>query len=215
MSTTIGEVAPVEATRSNAKSAGLRGLEVVVLLAFAVLAFFAARFNPVVQNHYLDPYVYTGYINNFNDLIDRYGLTYYSVRFGLILPGRFAAAVFGPVAGYFALRYALVLISGLAYWAFVKERYGRVPAFALLWVLLTTPFFARAVLWDHPDFTGVTFSMTAIALMLMERRTLTKDVAAGMCIAMAIHSNFFVVAPLGLYVATYAVTWLAYRSEEH
>jgi hypothetical protein len=72
-----------------------------------LLVFWTMRFVPINQNNYLDPYVYTGYIHNFQDLMARYGVTYYGVRFGLIVPAQWFAQLFGPEGGYFALRYAL------------------------------------------------------------------------------------------------------------
>src|SRR5438874_1372200 len=60
--------------------------EVSALLLLPLLAFWVMRFVPINQEQFIDPYVYTGYIHNFRDLIARFDVTYYSVRFGLILP---------------------------------------------------------------------------------------------------------------------------------
>ena len=183
-------------------------MELLILLALPVVAFWVVHFIPLSQNGYLDPYIYTGYINNFQELVHRYGATYYGVRFGLILPGQVATAAFGSVGGYFALRYVLVLAAGLSYWMFIKQRYGRAPAYALLSVLLTSPFLARTVLWDHPDAAAVPFLLIACALFLYEPDRLWRDLVVGVCGGMAIHSNAFVIAPLTLYLGAYAIVWL-------
>ena len=79
-------------------------IEAALLCLAPLLAFWAMDFVSFYQNHMIDPYVYTGYIHNFTDLVDRYGLTYYSVRFGLILPARALVALFGAEDGYLVLR---------------------------------------------------------------------------------------------------------------
>ena len=55
-------------------------------LAFVALcpavAFWVMHFPPIAQNGFIDPFIYTGYINNFEDLIQRYGITYPNVYDG-------------------------------------------------------------------------------------------------------------------------------------
>src|SRR5688572_7701619 len=137
------------------------------------------HFSPIAQQDFIDPYVYTGYINNFEDLFQRYGVTYYGVRFGLIAPAELAAAVFGPVGGYFFLRYAYGLIAALPFYVLIRQRFGRPTAVASISVLLTSPYFARTVLWDHPDAAGVPFLFAAMSLLLIEGgRRLVLDLCA-------------------------------------
>ena len=80
-----------------------RTLAIVAETAFVALcpalAFWVMHFSPIAQKEFVDPFVYTGYINNFEDLFQRYGVTYYGVRFGLVAPAELSAAVFGPVGG--------------------------------------------------------------------------------------------------------------------
>src|SRR5262245_37607284 len=71
---------PRPADRSDVNRRALA--ETLALLAAPAVAFWLMHFKPIAQNTFLDPYVYTGYIHNFVDLIERYGVTYYSVRFG-------------------------------------------------------------------------------------------------------------------------------------
>jgi hypothetical protein len=185
-----------------------RFAETMLLVAAPPTAFWLMHFVPIAQNGSLDPYVYTGYIHNFVDLFERYGMTYYGVRFGLILPGQLAATVSGDVAGYFALRYVLVLLGGIPFYVLVKQRYGLHAALATYFLWLTSPFLARTVLWDHPDASGVMFLLAAIAFFSIEHgRRRVLDVTAGMCAGMAIHSNIFASAPLSIYLASYVVVW--------
>ena len=171
------------------------------------------HFTPIAQNGFIDPYIYTGYINNFEDLFQRYGVTYHGVRFGLIAPAQVAAALFGPVGGYFALRYAYAMIAAAPFYVLVRQRFGRLSAAACVALLLTSPYLARAVLWDHPDASGVPFLFAAMSLLLIEsRRRSVLDSCAAICAGLAIHSNIFVAAPLGIFIAIWALfTFLSQR----
>ncbi|MEO8368653.1 MAG: hypothetical protein ABI806_05610, partial [Candidatus Solibacter sp.] len=75
--------------------------ELAFLLLLPLVAFFGLNIRRQLDG--LDPFIYTGYINNPVDLLQRFGLPYYAVRFGLILPGRLFSLVLGPEAGYFGL----------------------------------------------------------------------------------------------------------------
>jgi len=186
--------------------------EIAFLVICPALAFGLMHFSPIAQKEFIDPYIYTGYINNFDDLFQRYGVTYYAVRFGLIAPAQLAAAIFGPVTGYFVLRYAFVLIAAAPFYVLVRQRFGRLAAAACVALLLTSPYFARAILWDHPDASGVPFLFAGVSLFLIEgRRQRLLDSCAAICAGLAIHSNIFIAAPLAMFIATWALFALVWR----
>jgi len=177
------------------------------LLLLPLLAFWVMRFIPINQNHFLDPYLYTGYIHNFQDLMTRYGLTYYSVRFGLIVPAQWFARLFGPEGGYFTFRYVLVLLAAGSLYYAVKRQFSQPVAILTVVGMVTSPYFARAVLWDHPDASGVPFLTAAVCLVLVDQRpSWWRDALAGACAAMAVNSNFFEVS----LVAIFGVAWLLF-----
>lgn len=199
----------MNASRSASSARRIRPFESLALLGAPAAAFWLINFLPIVQNRSIDAYVYTGYVHNFVDLLERYGTTYYSVRFGLILPAQLTATLFGPVAGYFVLRYILVLLAGVPFYVLIKQRYGRLPAITVLLLLLTSPFLARTVLWDYTDASGVTCLFAAICLFCIEhRRRRLLDIGAGVCAGLSIHSNVFVVAHLSIFFAAYSTVWL-------
>jgi hypothetical protein len=170
------------------------------------------NFIPFNQTGMIDPYVYTGYIHNFKDLFDRYGLTYYAVRFGLILPGRALVALFGAEDGYLVLRYLLALVAGIPLYAVVRRYFGLPLAAVTYTVLVTSPYLARTLLWDYSDTTGMPLLCAAMCLVLLEcRRLWLWDSVAGGCAAMALNSNFFIVAPLGVFLFLYTLLWLIWR----
>jgi hypothetical protein len=189
-----------------------RSAEAVFLALSPALAFGAMHFPPIAQRGFVDPYIYTGYINNFEDLFQRYGVTYYGVRFGLLAPAELAANVLGPVGGYFALRYAYALLAGVPFYVLVRQRFGRPAAIAALSLLLTSPYFARVLLWDHPDASGVPLLFAAICCLLIEhRRRRLLDSCAAICAGLGVHSNVFVAAPLAVFVASYTFLSLLWR----
>lgn len=186
--------------------------EAGALLLLPLAAFWVMRFVPINQNHFLDPYVYTGYIHNFDDLMARYGLTYYSVRFGLIVPAQWFARLFGVEDGYLAFRYVLALVASIPLYCVVKRHFSQPIAILTVAGMLTSPYFARALLWDYPDSAGVSFLTAAVCLFLLEERpSLWRDTLAGACAAMAVHSNFFVVALVGIFSLVWSFLALWFR----
>ncbi len=170
------------------------------------------HFVPIAQNGFLDPFIYTGYINNFEDLFQRYGTTYYGVRFGLVAPAELAAAILGPVAGYAALRYALALLASVPFYLLIRQRFAWPTALANVFLLLTSPYLARTILWDHPDASGVPFLFAAICLILIEHpRRWILDTVAGICAGLAIQSNIFAAAPFAIFLAVWGVLWLLWQ----
>lgn len=187
-------------------------VECIGLLLLPLIAFWGMRFIPINQNNYLDPYVYTGYIHNFKDLLARYGLTYYSVRFGMIIPAQAFAQLFGPVGGYFIFRYVLALVAGIPLYYMVKRQFSPPVAVMTVIGMLTSPYFARALLWDYPDASGVPFLIAALCLFLIdERPSFWRDVLAGAFAALAVNSNFFEVALIGIFWTVWLSLSLLFR----
>lgn len=185
------------------------GIE-LFLLFIAPLAIEASlNFQTLMQNRMIDPFVYTGYINNFTDLFQRYGLTYYGVRFGLILPSRFFTALMGPELGYLAFRYCLALLFGISLYAVAKRHLSFPVAIFTYIAALGSPYVARFIFWDHPDASGVPFLTAGICLFLLQpRRWKWAAFASGCFMGLAVHSNFFTVALIGIFALTYAgVSW--------
>ncbi|MGA3017206.1 MAG: carbohydrate binding domain-containing protein [Bryobacteraceae bacterium] len=132
-------------------------------------------------------------------------MTYYGVRFGLILPARLLTAIFGPEIGYFVLRYLLSLVFGVPLYAVCKRYLSTAVAVVVYAIAVGTPYFARALLWDHPDASGVPFLTAGICLFLLDRpRSSLRSFLAGCCAAMAVHSNVFTLALFGIFVLTYS-----------
>ncbi len=192
--------APISVSTSAWRFDSVKAIEIGALLLLPLLAFMAMRFVPINQNYFLDPYLYTGYVHNFSDLLARYGLTYYSVRFGMIVPAQGFTYLLGPEGGYFTLRYVLALIAGIPLYYVTKRHFGRPVAALTVAGMMTSPYFARALLWDYPDAAGVPFLTAAVCLFLLQGRfSMWRDTLAGVFAGMAVNSNFFEVALVGIF----------------
>ena len=133
------------ADRRASVSGTLAEAAYVALLPVAL--FLAYEVSPINQAGFLDPWLYTGFINNFEDLVARYGLTYYSVRFGLIFPHYILAQVFGPVAGYLTFCYLMYLLAGVPLYLLFRKSYSLEAATFAYALLVSSAWFARTVLW--------------------------------------------------------------------
>ena len=185
--------------------------EIAFLLVFPALAYLCLNFEPLMQTRSLDPFFYTGYINNFSDLVQRYGMNYYNVRFGLILPARILTAMFGPESAFFIFRYLLALTFGIPLYAAARRFLSPPVAILAYAALMTSPFVARILLWDHPDAAGAPYLTAAICIFLLEQRpSRFWDFGAGCLAALAAHSNIFTVPIFVIFVGVYSAVWLAH-----
>ena len=139
---------PAQRLTDRHGTSAAHALEVALLLLLPVALFFAYRVSPINQVGFLDPWVYWGYIHNFEDLYARYGLTYYSVRFGLIFPSWLLQAVLGPIPGYYAFCYAMYLVAGVPLYLLVRCRYS-VAAAVSAYTLVVTSLWLREPFYGH------------------------------------------------------------------
>ncbi len=195
------------ARRPWLEATGLLLAPVAVFLVYGVEAFY--------HQNGVDPFIYTGYISNFRDLVDRYGYPYFAVRFGLILPGEMLQDLLGTRVGYFALRWLLTAGAAGALYILFRRLSGRGAAVFSVALFLTSPILYRAVMTVYSDTTGVPYLTAAVALLLLlpaSRRTrLLCCVASGALLALTIHSNAFLAAPIFAALAAWAVVQLIYR----
>ena len=188
-----------------------RCIEVLFILLLPVLTFWAFNIRPMHQAGSLDPWFYTGYINNTEDMLRRFDLPYYAVRFGLILPGHFFSWALGAEPGYFAFRYVLALLGGVPLYVLAKRKFSTPVAILTYCALIFSPWYERTLLWDHPDATGVPYLMAAMCLLLLARTpSWLRDGAAGCCVSLAFNSNVFTGVVFGIFGASYVALSLFY-----
>ena len=186
----------------------IRVIGEIILLGTLPIALFLTiyQISPINQMGFLDPWLYTGYINNFGDLFQRYGLTYYSVRFGLIGPAMVLNKALGPINGYFAFCYVMVLVAGVPLYALFRKYFSIHAAIFAYATLTSSIWFARHVLWTHPDATAVPYLLAGVSIILLDpgRRRLCYLVV-GALFSLAVNSNFFTIVVAGLSVVPYFI----------
>jgi hypothetical protein len=108
--------------------------------------------NVINQNGMIDPFVYTGFIHSYRELLVRFGRTYYSTRIAFIDPARALLFLFGDSAGYVLLRFVALAVALGSLWSIARRYYGsHVAAFCLVLFALH-PVLVRSLLWDHVEF---------------------------------------------------------------
>jgi len=188
-------------------------LEVGYILLLPVALIFLYGFTPFNNTDgYIDPWLYFGYVHNWGDLISRYGLPYYAVRFGLIFPLILTTWLAGDILGYIIFVYLMYLLAGIPLYLVFRNFFSVHSAILAYTILVSSVWFARAVLWTYPDATAVPYLIAATSLIILDTkyRRLTYLII-GILFAMAVNSNAFAFAIAGLtsilYVCVYRDTF--------
>lgn len=174
------------------------------------IAYFAYGISPFYIQNGVDPFIYAGYIFEPSDLITRYGYTYYSVRFGLLIPAQIFDAILGAPAGYFGLRWVAVSASVGVLWFWCRRIGARHLGWVAAALVIINPVVIRAVMTVYSDSVGVPYLVAAFPLLLLPGPNKTRLMAcasAGVLIGLTVHSNLYLVLPLGAAL----VLWAAVR----
>ena len=208
-STLVRTQAP-EQERLGHRAMGLPWVEAAALLLAPVAAFFGLQVVRMARVAMIDPYLYSGYLQNGRDLITRYGDGYYyGVRLGFILPARASYLAFGAVPGFYVFRYVLALVAIAPTYLLFRRLYGW-PAGALaVAVVLSSP----VVLWawgtDYPDSAAISYLFAGTACLVMPaatgRRRLAWVLLAGVALTLTVHSQVIAAPLVGGVVLAYVV----------
>ena len=147
--------------------------------------------NLINQAGTIDPFVYTGYIHHYHELLARFGRTYYSTRIAFIHPARASIALFGDSAGYVVLRFVALAASLASVWSIARRYYGeQVAAFSVVFVGLQ-PILLRALLWDHIDGFAAMYLLAGMACLIGISESPGAWAAAGGLLALAVNCQPF------------------------
>lgn len=181
-------------------------VDVVGLLALPLVLYVLLEVSPFFIQNGVDPFIYVGYTENQPDLVTRFGFTYFAVRFGLILPGRLLSSTFGPVAGYFVLRYLLAVLCAGAVYLLARRCGSRAAGWFGAVLCLSSPILLRALMTTYSDTTGLPFLLAGTACLLMPSpHRLRWAAGSGVFIGLAVNSNMYVAAVAAVAFAA----WLA------
>jgi hypothetical protein len=165
-------------------------LVVIVCLGLAGLLLSTAQepLRQIPPHKTIDPYVYAAYINDYRSTLKRFGETYYASRVAFIYPERALVNLLGLDAGYYAFRFAALLVAIGSILAIGWRYYGLPTAvFASAWACLT-PWLPAQLLYTHYDGIAIIYTLLALALLLVPTRwRFTGHVAAGAAFALAVN----------------------------
>ncbi len=160
----------------------------------------------IFQKNSLDPYVYTSYIQDYSDLLARYGRTYYSTRIAHIFPAKFFHLFLGSDPGYLAYRYLQLLASSVATWGICRTFYSKSVAALCCVAMAFHPWFLVNVLTDHYAGSATVYLLVALYFLIAKPCRNALDYAlAGAFFALAINCNFFLSFVCGAYFPALAV----------
>jgi hypothetical protein len=180
--------------------------EALFVLLLPCAALFAYDISPFHFIFKIDPFVYFGYINNFDDLFQRYGLTYYSVRFGYIFPAQALSFALGPVAGFLAFSYSAMLLAGIPLYALFKKNLSSAAAVFAYSALVSSIWYVQTIIAAYVDAPAIAYLLAAYSIVLLDPKPRWIGyLAIGALFGLAVNSNFFALAIGGLIVVPYLV----------
>ena len=183
----------------------------IVVLAVALLILRVSH-NVLIQAGGLDAYIYTSYIQNYNDLANRYGLTYYSARVAHLYPAGLVVGLFGSHGGYFVYRYLLLCTALGATWTLARKNYGAAIALFAVAVASCQPWLLRSLFWDHYDSSGVVYLLLATAFLGSSRPEDHRRIfLAGGAFALAANCNAFLIGVGSILFFSYLVIYTRRR----
>lgn len=159
----------------------------------------------------LDPFFYTGYAINFDDIMREIGDNHYFVtRWTAYLPSRIASDWMGPIVGRLVLRWATGAAVLLGLWHVGRRwRWTRPAELVIGVVVMTMPMFARAFLTDYIEWVVVAGGLALIPQCLEPRRSVARSAIIGTVTAAMLIANPVAATICGPPVLVYL--WLSSR----
>lgn len=180
-----------------------------VIFVFSLLLLALGPYSNVSPIGTLDPWIYTGYFQNFHEMVTRYGQAYYVARLPYILPGIGLYQVFTPPVANWILN-GLLFTGVLAPLYIIATRhFGQLVALAAVALGASNAYLASTIIWDYPDGPAIAYAMLGLWLCLAPPRRLPDRTAlllAGSLWMMAGITNFiciFVLVGLALTAAVW------------
>jgi hypothetical protein len=154
----------------------------------------------------LDPFFYTGYAINFDDIMREIGDHHYFVsRWSAYLPSRLFASILGPSLGRLALRWLIASAILLAVWHLGRRwSWNRATELIVGVVTLTSPMFARAYMTDYVEWFVVGVGIILVCQSLEVTKSWTRSTAIGAMAALVVIAYplaaTLTVAPILVYI---------------
>ena len=139
----------------------------------------------------LDPVFYTGYTNNFNDIMAAVADRWYFVsRWSAYLPARLFVALAGPANGRLIWRWVLASGVILSLWRLGRRwNWTMAQRFLIASIALTMPMFTRAFMTDYVEYIVVALGVCIICLALSEHCNSATQLLIGCMSALIVIAN--------------------------
>ncbi len=141
-------------------------------------------------------------------MFERFGVDRQLSRAAFTVPGRLANEVFGDIGGYYALRYALILLAIVPAYALFTRLRGRPAGAVAVAVILASPVIVRAWSTDYPMTSAVSYLTAGYCCLLFPspgaRRRMLWVLVGGAFLALAVYSHV-VATPLAVAAAAMVV----------
>jgi hypothetical protein len=139
----------------------------------------------------LDPFFYTGYAINFDDIMNAVRGRHYLVsRWSAYYPGYIADALAGPFVGRLLLRLVLAAAILLSIWGMGRRwQWTRAQQLLIGVLVLTMPMFVRAFFTDYVEYMVVALGICLVAICLRERQTALSAAISGALAALIVVAN--------------------------
>jgi len=158
----------------------------------------------------LDPFFYTGYAINFDDIMREIGDGRYFVsRWSAYLPSRLMSDIFGPSNGRLVLRWLIASGVLVSVWHLGRRWVWSSPTQVVVGVVvLANPIFARAFMTDYVEWVYASLGIILICQCLESRSTWSRSASIGLLSALIAVANplaaILTIGPVGAYaVATF------------
>jgi hypothetical protein len=175
-----------------------------LLLAMPFVAI-STLVNLVLQENTIDPYVYTGLIHDYIQVLGRYGSTYYANRVAFTVPTRAAIALLGDEHGHFLFESLYLLAATLSGFALGQRYFSTgIGVVGAAWVAFN-PWVIRTLTWDYPEGAAVCAMLVTFCCFSVNRyRPVALHAAGGAVFALACNANPFVI----VMAVAFAPPWL-------
>lgn len=180
--------------RSNRINKGWWGDRLVVAVSLPVVLFVALRPERFgLTPNSLDPFFYTGYATNFDDILREVGDSHYFVtRWSVYSPGRVFGWFVGPYWGRIAVRWLVATLILLSLWHLGRRwSWTRSTELLIGVVALTMPIFARAFMTDYTEWLFSSVGIILVCQCLETRSVWWRSLLIGTLGALIVIANPF------------------------